>query len=314
MNILVTGATGFVARNFVKYVTDNFHQVNFILLTRSPFTARNLYKNYKNCKIITELTSNLPAINIVLNLAGSPVMGGSFRFNSKELIWQSRIEYTLDLCQKLKELKNFPSVFINASATGIYGSSNEPITERTHKLGGDFFPSLALDWENSAWEGCKTTTARVALLRFGNIIGNDGGMFPEFRKLYKLGLTCKIGRGNQFMPWISIDDTVRAIVYTMTHKTCQGAINICSPVKVTHHEFCTLLAKAMNKQVRFKVPEWLLSFVKGDVAKIVTMNQIVIPQRLIREGFTFNDENLEDLFKKLLNPPKKTSDANNKKS
>ncbi|MGN1392448.1 MAG: TIGR01777 family oxidoreductase [Succinivibrionaceae bacterium] len=296
MNILITGATGFVARNFIEYITKNQKDITLTLLTQRLPRAKKLYGNLSDCLITTEISTNMQKPDVVLNLAGSPIMSSAFKMHSPKDLWDSRIFYTANLCKKLKEINYMPEVFITASATGIYTPSPNKVTEISPMLGGNFIANLALDWENSAYQGCKTTTSRLIILRFGNIIGNNGGIYKRLASFYKKGFTFYIGDGKQYMPWISIEDVIQIILFSIHNKNIKGAVNVCAPQSLTHKQFCSILAQSFNKKLKYHLPEWVFKMVEGESAVAILAGQNVHPQKLIDNNFNFKYPTLENLL------------------
>lgn len=307
MNILVTGASGFIAQNFVKFGLNNVKAANFILLTRDVEKTKNIYTSIfgnsleqyikeNKLVIIDEITKETPIPQVVINLAGAPIISSSFFILSFNNIVNSRVKYTRDLCQKLKELKKFPQVFINASAIGIYNKSSIPINENCSNLGGNFLANLALDWENCAYEGCKTTTARLVLLRFANVIGESGAFLTQTKNYLKYGIGNIAGSEEQYLPWISINDTIRAIAFCISNNNLKGAVNITSPNQDTYSYYCQTLASLYNKKLWFKAPKFCIHLSKGKVAPALLNSLNVEPTRLLENGFKFHDTNLHSLL------------------
>ena len=66
-----------------------------------------------------------------------------------------------------------------------------------------------------AWEASTAAAAaagiRVAHLRSAVVLDQRGGALAKQLPLFKLGLGGRLGSGQQWFPWISIDDEVGAI-------------------------------------------------------------------------------------------------------
>ncbi|MDD6176399.1 MAG: TIGR01777 family oxidoreductase [Succinivibrionaceae bacterium] len=298
MRILITGATGFIAQNIIKTLSP---EVELILLTRRPKVAQKIYDSLSNIEIISEINEDTPHPDVVINLAGSPLFKRSFSFQSKHELIASRVNYTKNLCKELKEYKKFPQVFISASASSIYGSKKHLISESAEGLGGSFCGNLAMDWENSVYEGCKSTPCRVVLLRFGVVVGKEGGIYKNIKTPFKLGLGAIIGNGKQYLPWISVHDAVRSIVHIIRCSKIKGAVNIATTNANTQKDFATALASSFNKKVLFKIPKSLISITKGDLASPFIDSTPMTPTKLIQTGFKFDDTDLKELLNNMAN-------------
>ena len=52
---------------------------------------------------------------------------------------------------------------------------------------------------------------RVVHVRTGLVLSAAGGLMGRLRPLFKFGLGGRLGSGEQYWPWISLDDEVGAI-------------------------------------------------------------------------------------------------------
>lgn len=307
MHILITGASGFIARNLVVYLVDQIPDVKVTLLTRklkrtaalySKIRSSSLKRALQQCRVlvIDHLGENILAPDVVINLAGAPIVAPqSFSLSNNEL-YNSRIKYTKELCNTLKDLKKFPKVFMNASAMGIYGSPGTECDENSVSLGGDYIANLALDWESSVYEGAKLVPSRIVLLRFGNVLGSGSGFIKNSVPVIRKGLGEISGSEKQFIPWIGIEDTVRAIHHCIMNSSIKGPVNICTPNKYTYHDYCNIVSEIVGKKQWFKCPRFLVSFVKGKIAPCFLNSLIMVPKKLEETGFKFKDVELETLL------------------
>ena len=108
-----------------------------------------------------------------------------------------------------------------------------------------------------------------------------------------------IGNGNQWFPWIHINDLVNAYLFSL-YNNVKGAVNAVSPNPLRMKEFTDELGKALNRPAFFKVPEFLLRIVLGEAAEAVLSSLRVIPQKLNNQNFKFEFENLSICLKDLL--------------
>ena len=97
-----------------------------------------------------------------------------------------------------------------------------------------------------------------------------------------------MGSGQQYFPWIHIDDMVGMFIHAMENEKFVGILNGVAPEIITNSEFTNAFASALWRPALFPVPEFLLSLVFGEERKdVVTKGMKVIPQRVLDLGYKF---------------------------
>ncbi|PKH06247.1 TIGR01777 family oxidoreductase [Moritella sp. Urea-trap-13] len=293
MHILITGGTGFIGQAFINTHHEDY---NFTVLTRNVSNAKKTFSHIStsNIKFISQLEELPSAIHIdaVINLAGSPIMDKMWSDKHKHILESSRWEITQQLADFIATKTITPEVFISGSAIGVYGRQGSETIDETH---GRHYPEysshLCEHWEEIARTACPNT--RTAILRTGIVLGKNNGALQKMELPFRLGLGGPIGKGDQYMSWIHIDDMVAAIHYLIQHKTCSGTFNLTSPNPVTNREFSDKLAASFNNKARITTPKLLLRLLLGERADIIIYGQRVLPTRLLDSGFVFHFETLE---------------------
>src|SRR5699024_9985173 len=144
---------------------------NVYISTRTP----TKYHSTNNIIYISDrLTAkSLPIIHVVINLAGESLFG-YWTKEKKQRILKSRIQTTNRVIQLMRQMEQRPKVFINASAIGFYGTSDEVIfTEETQTSGQDFLASVVTEWEQVA-KNAEDLNIRTIYARFGLVLGDQG--------------------------------------------------------------------------------------------------------------------------------------------
>ena len=62
------------------------------------------------------------------------------------------------------------------------------------------------------------------LVRTGLVLSPRGGLLGRLQPLFSLGLGARLGNGRQYMPWISLEDEVRALLFAIWHDL-SGPVN-----------------------------------------------------------------------------------------
>jgi uncharacterized protein len=87
---------------------------------------------------------------------------------------------------------------------------------------------------------------RVVLLRTGIVLDKGEGALAKMVKPFKLFAGGYLGSGEQWMPWIHVEDEVGLIQFLMEKENAAGAFNARAPNPVTMEEFCRALASVLN--------------------------------------------------------------------
>ena len=116
---------------------------------------------------------------------------------------------------------------------------------------------------------------------------------------YKLFLGGAIGTGEQWFPWIHIDDIIRIYLFMLNNEV-SGAFNGTAPNPVTMKEFAKTLGKVIHRPSFFKVPESALRITFGESAQPILSSLRVVPKALIQNSFKFKYEFLEPALNSLL--------------
>ena len=85
---------------------------------------------------------------------------------------------------------------------------------------------------------------RVCLVRTGLVLSPKGGAFAKILPLYRFGLGGKLGNGEQYWSWITLEDMVKGLLFLLDHNACEGAFNFTAPHPVKNKTFNQLLGQA----------------------------------------------------------------------
>lgn len=289
MNILITGGTGFIGSRLVNKLVNERNQV--YVLTRN-------INNYTDTEYITYISYNypiqrLPFIHAVVNLAGESLFG-YWTEDKKARIISSRIETTEKLMSIIMQMGEKPDVFINGSAIGYYGISDEVIfSEATTVPGDDFLATVAKKWEQTA-QTAEDLGIRTVYTRFGVVLNDNEGALPMMALPIKYYVGGKIGTGEQWLSWIHIDDCVELLYFALTNKSIQGPLNMTAPYPQRNLEFTKTLADVQHKPAFIPVPATMIKLVLGDMSQLITDGQYVLPTKAKNNNFTFKYPHLED--------------------
>lgn len=279
--IAITGASGFVGTSLTKYFSNLGYKIIAI--------SRDILNNQEKLK------DTLNQTDIVINLAGANIIN-RWSDSYKKLLYSSRIDTTSKIVNAINSIENKPKLLISTSAVGIY--DNKSTHNENGTFSNDFLSNLCQDWEKEALKANNETT-KVAIFRFGIVLGRDGGAFAKMITPFKLGLGGIIGSGNQAFSYIHISDLLRAYQFVIENKF-SGVFNLTAPKPTTNLLFTRALGKALRRPTIFPVPEFILKLIFSEGAKVLTDGQDVIPEKLLSLGFKFEYKNIEETLQALI--------------
>ena len=202
MTIVIAGGSGFLGRKLAKRLADHGHSV--VTLSRRPSGGGNTIP-WQPDGNPGALPQHLEGVDAVVNLAGENIADKRWTAARKAALRNSRILSTRTLVRAVALCADPPNVFISGSAIGYYGArGDEPITESTH-AGSDFLARLCVEWEAEARK-VESDATRLVIVRTGLPLDRDEGALGKMLLPFKLCLGATLGSGDQFMPWIHVED------------------------------------------------------------------------------------------------------------
>lgn len=296
MRILLTGGTGLIGRALCQHWQRQGHQL--WVWSRRPDQVPHLCSGAQG---IAELDAlHRTPIDAVINLAGAPIADRPWTPARRDLLWRSRVALTHTLVDWIRQQTTRPGVLISGSAVGWYGDCGEAVVdEYSPSRLPDFGSQLCDAWEQEALKA-SPLGVRVVRLRIAPVLSNQGGMLPRLLPIYKLGLGGRLGSGQQWMPWIHIDDQVRAIDYLLHRPDAEGVFNACAPEPVRNVEFAQTLARALHRPAVIPAPAWSLRLLLGNMSVLLLGGQHLAPRRLQEAGFSWQYPRLQPAINELL--------------
>lgn len=298
MKIAITGATGFVGAHLLPALLKAGHGVRVLGRKRPANLPTPVEFAGWSSTDVEPPPESLAGMDAVIHLAGEPV-AQRWTPEVKERIRTSRVDGTRHLVNALSTQSRRPQMLICASAVGIYGSRGDEILTENSAPGDDFLAQVTAGWEKSAVLA-EALGIRVARLRFGVILGRNGGALAKMLTPFRLGLGGRIGSGRQWMSWIHIDDVTGLILLALTDGSVRGAVNATAPEPVTNAEFTRELAATLHRPAIFPVPKLALKVLFGEMAEVILGGQRVLPEAAKSFGFKFEYPQLGAALERLV--------------
>ena len=303
MKIVIAGGTGLIGSKIVKRLTNEGNSV--IILTRgikkSLLQDNNRIKYVQwNPAIVGSWTDHLSGADAVINLSGESIAGKKWSDKQKEKIIQSRIIPTGTLVSGMEQISPRPGLLLNASAVGYYGNVEVGEVDESYPAGEGFLANTCKRWEKESLKA-SALDVRVVNLRIGMVLSREGGALPRLLQPFRFFVGGHFGNGNQWMPWIHIDDLVSAVCFILNKHEIYGPVNGVSPSPVTMKQFSKILGKVMEKPSAIPVPAFVLKLMLGEMAEMLLTGQKAVPKKLLEYGFQFHFTKLDEALKNLLN-------------
>lgn len=238
----------------------------------------------------------LDDVDAVVNLAGAGIGNRPWTSGYRRTLLTSRVEATRTVAEALADAprRSEPRTFLVPSAVGVYGADRgEEVLDEGASVGDDFLARVCRLTEAAA-RPAADAGVRVVALRTGIVLSSHGGFLAMQRPLYLAGLGGPIDSGEQWLSWIAREDHVRAQRHLLEDSDLEGPVNLTAPGAVRQREFARAYAASLGRPCRLRLPTAVLVPVLGPdmVAEVVRAGQRVVPDRLLRDGFTFTQPRL----------------------
>ncbi|UED79767.1 TIGR01777 family oxidoreductase [Lysinibacillus sp. CD3-6] len=299
MKIVIAGGTGFVGQALTNLLQQQGHELFVLSRSNSRYENGIHYVQWlkDGARPEKELDEDIDA---VVNLAGVSLNDGRWTKKQKKAIYTSRMEATLEIVRIMEQFKEKPKVLVNASAVGIYPPSTAATySENVSDYAKDFLGWTVHDWERHA-KRAEKLGIRVALARFGVILGRNSGALPSMVLPYKLHVGGTIGSGEQWLSWIHVEDVARAIYFAINNSSIRGPFNVTAPHATRMKEFGQTIAQVMGRRHWMPVPSFAMRLALGEQSMLVLEGQHVLPTVLEKQNFEFNYPYLKEALENLL--------------
>ena len=300
MRVFITGGTGMIGRRLVRRLAERGDVP--VILSRDPDRARR-DPGFKDLQIVRGDPSKpgpwaeaVDGSDAVCNLAGQNVFGKRWNAEIKRRIRDSRVYGAENVVAAIASAKEPPKVLVQGSAIGYYGSHDDEELTESSPSGSDFLAVVCRELEEAAGQA-EPLGVRLATIRTGVVLGKGEGALGVMTPIFKMGGATPVGNGGhpfrpangrQWMSWIQVDDVLGIFLMALDHPEARGPINGTSPNPVTNYDFSKALAKVLHRPfIPIGPPDLALEVMLGEVAKVVTTGQKVLPARAEQLGYRF---------------------------
>lgn len=299
-NILISGGTGFVGRHLTQKLIANGYSVSILSRSKKTNTKDIFYYIWDVEKQIID-DEAIQKADYVIHLAGENIAEKPWTKKRKEAILSSRELSAQLIYRSLQRTNTKIEAFVSASAVGIYGAINgQAICTEEMKPANDFLGITCQKWE-AAVHPFEKLGIRTVKIRTGLVLGKNEGLLKKLSPVFKFRLGAALGSGEQYMPWIHIDDLTSIYLEAIKNPEMNGAYNAAITDDTTNQLFSKTLAKVYGYSIWLpNVPSFLIQVVLGEMSKLLLKGRRVSNTKLKDLGFQFVHTNLETTIKNCL--------------
>jgi uncharacterized protein len=284
--ILITGGSGLIGSALVPMLLEAGHDVRSI--GRSVARRSNVPGFKWDIGKMTMDEAALDGVTHIIHLAGAGIADERWTDKRKQEILESRVMPMKLLADTLKRRGQRLEAFITASGIGYYGAvTTDIIYKEEHDPANDFLGKTCQLWEEAV---ClfDDIADREVRLRTGIVLDPKGGALAKLMLPARFGLAASLGSGEQWMPWIHIEDMCRIYKMVVEDDTIARAFNAVAPHHATQQQMLAAISKAMGKPFFLPgVPKVLTRIAMGDMALMLTEGTRVSSEKLENTGFVF---------------------------
>ena len=300
---LITGATGLVGSEILKLCEQQKIVVHYLTTRKSKIKNTKYVKGFYWNPSTNEIDITcLEGVTVIIHLAGSTV-AKRWTSSYKEQIMDSRIQTANLLFNTLKNNKHSVSQFVSASAVGIYSDSLTSFCkeETSNEVANDFLGEVVLAWENVSNQ-FKLLNIKVAKIRIGLVLSNEGGAFPKMVSPIKMFVGSAFGSGDQWQSWIHLTDIARIFLF-VANKQLEGVFNGVAPNPVNQNKLVKTAADILEKPLWLpNIPKVVVEFIFGEMSILLLSSQRVSSKKIKEAGFVFKFNTIEAAAENILRP------------
>lgn len=297
MRIVIAGATGFLGQAWREHLARQGHDV--VRLVRGPAVSshESTWDPYRG-----EVDQSvIDSADVVANLAGAPIAHWPWTASYKRTLRDSRVLTTRTLAEAIAASPGKPAFLVQNGIAGYGDRGDEVLTEESSTPGESTLGRITLEWQEATTPAADAG-ARVCVMRTAVVLHKSGGALKPLYYLFRAGLGGPIGDGRQYFATISLNDWLRAVTFLATNEKCHGVYNLTGPGTTTNEEFTKQLGRMLNRPTLVRAPAWPMRKALGELSNELLGSARVEPERLLADGFEFEQPTLNERLAAALTP------------
>jgi uncharacterized protein len=282
MRVVIAGSSGLIGTSLVASMRAAGHEVLRLVRRKAAAPDERSWDPYAG-RIDS---GTFDGVDAVVNLCGAGIGDKRWDDARKQVLHDSRIVPAEVLSAAVVE--HGVPVLVSSSGAHFYGDTGSRLADEDAPGGHTFMSRLTQDWE-AATSVAQKAGVRVVLMRTAVVISPSGGVFGRLKPVFQFFLGGKLGTGEQFFPWVSLDDVVSAYRFVVEHDEINGPVNVAGPTPVTNAEFTKAVGSALHRPTPWAVPAFALkTLLGGEMAQeLLLSGPGLTPKVLESHGFHF---------------------------
>lgn len=295
MRVLIAGGHGFLGTALTRGLRARGHTVK--ILTRSKGNAEDSIR--WDARNIGSWARILEETDAIVNACGYGLEHWPWTASRKVRFIESRVVPGSLLANAIRAAHPRPKILIQFSGINRYGLSGNTIADEATPPAEDFLARLTIPWEDST-RSVEDHGVRRVIARNAVVLDRSSGLFPLMCLPARLFLGGRLGDGRQVVPWIHVEDHVRALVFLLESEEAAGAYNLVAPDISENVAFMKAVCASLSRPYWLHVPSAPMRLVLGGMADLVLQGRASTPRRLLEAGFEFRFSTIQSAAEALL--------------
>jgi uncharacterized protein (TIGR01777 family) len=300
--VILAGGSGFLGQALGRKLAAEGWEI--VVLSRQPRPAAPFREVKWNAETGGAWAAELEGAAALVNFAGRSINCVHTPEHRREIL-ESRLNAVSALGQGWARAKQPPAIWVQCSATGLYGDAGDRLCDESSPSGPGFLAEVCRCWEET-FHALDLSEVRRVVLRLGVVLDAEQGALPPLAKLTRRFLGGAAGDGRQYLSWIHRDDLTAIFEAVLTRPELSGTYNACAPAPVTNARFMRELRVVLHRPWSPPVPEFAVRLAAGPLmgadADLALHGQRCLPQRLQGAGLTFAHTTVSEALRNLLGP------------
>ncbi|GHO92677.1 hypothetical protein KSF_027250 [Reticulibacter mediterranei] len=309
MQVIVAGGSGFIGRHLIPVLLAHGHTVTVLTRAQMPSqrTSEGLLRYVHWNPGAPEhgagraTASVLSGADAIINLAGANIGSRRWTHARKAHLLNSRVCATETLIRAIRLIEEGcrPRILVNASGIDFYGDRGDEVLTEESTPGASFLARVCERWEQAALEA-QPLGVRVVLMRTSVVLAKDALTLHLLAWPFRLFLGGPLGDGQQWFPWIHIDDIVGLYIWALSTAEVAGPVNAVAPDVRTQADTAHALGAVLSRPNLLRTPGGFLRLAMGEQADLLLHGHRAAPTVALAHSYPFRFPKLESALRACL--------------